>query len=89
MNIIYFNGEYVGGSATLIHHHDCGFTTGIGIFDSMLAIDGEAQYYDDHLERILHDSQTVIGLKPDFDDFENTIQTLLEKNNLGKWICAY
>lgn len=82
MSILYLNGDYVEDNAPLIHHHDSGFTTGIGIFDSMLAINGKAVYLDDHHERIMHDAQTVIGLMPDLKNFENIITTLLEKNNI-------
>lgn len=82
MSIIYFNGEYVDSTPPLIHHYDCGFTTGIGVFDSMLAINGVPQYIEDHLERILNDSKIVIGLRPDLSDFGNIIRTLIDKNNL-------
>jgi branched-chain amino acid aminotransferase len=82
MSLIYLNRDYVDSAAPLIHHHDCGFTTGIGIFDSMLAIKGKPQYMDDHLERIYHDAQTVIGMKPNLDDFDAIFAALVEKNNL-------
>jgi len=81
MSLIYLNGDYVDNTTPLIHHHDCGFTTGIGIFDSMLAINDEPQFLKDHLDRIKHDSEIVIGLKPDLNNFENIIQILAKKNN--------
>lgn len=83
MSIIYLNGDYVEDNIPLIHHRDCGFTTGIGIFDSMLAKNNKPQHLDDHLKRIMHDSKTVIGLQPNLDDFENIIQALIEKNDLN------
>jgi len=82
MSIIYLNGDYVDSTTPLIHHHDSGFTTGIGIFDSILAINNEPQFLNDHRARIIHDGKKVIGLKPDLTDFEQIIQTLIEKNNL-------
>lgn len=84
MSIIYINDEYREDSENLISHRDCGFTTGIGIFDSMLAKDGVLIHGVEHFERIIHDSKIVIGLTPSisFDNFQKTCSSLLEKNNL-------
>lgn len=82
MSILYLNGDYIKSDEPLIHHQDSGFTTGIGIFDSMLAIDRKPVHLQDHLERIMYDSKMVIGLTPDLKDFENIIHSLLEKNNI-------
>lgn len=84
MALIYLNGKYKNSDAPVIHHYDCGFTTGIGIFDSMLVIDGTPKYFGNHLERIIHDAKIVIGLKPDLNNFKNIIKDLLTKNNLEK-----
>ena len=64
MNMIFLNGEFVEDNAPLISHRDCGFTTGIGIFDSMLAKDGNLIHGQEHYERIVHDTKTVIGITP-------------------------
>ena len=84
MSIIFLNGNYVTDDQPLISHRDCGFTTGIGIFDSMLCIDGKPQHITEHFERITYDTQTVIGLALplSFNNFEHAIQTLIGKNNL-------
>lgn len=84
MSIIYFNGEFIEDNTPLISHKDCGFTTGIGIFDSMLAKDATPIHATEHFERICHDVETVIGLSSplNFTEFQRTIQTLIEKNNL-------
>ncbi len=82
MSILYLNGEYVEDTAPLIDHHDSGFTTGIGIFDSMLTVEGKPIHLQDHLERINHDTKTVIGLTPDLNNFEAIIHTVLEKNHI-------
>jgi len=84
MSIIYLNGEFTKGNKPLISHRDCGFTTGIGIFDSMLCIDGKPQHITEHFERITYDTKTVIGLTLplSFKAFERAIQTLIEENNL-------
>ena len=84
MSIIYLNDEFVKDTSLLISHKDCGFTTGIGIFDSMLAQDGVLLHVKEHYERIAHDTKTItsLTLPMNFEDFEKNCLTLLEKNNL-------
>lgn len=85
MSIIYVNGDYKDESAPLISHRDSGFMTGIGVFDSMLGVDKKPVHAQDHYDRLIHDAETVIGIKPDlsFTDFEDIIKELIEKNDLG------
>lgn len=82
MSMIYLNGDYVSADQKLISHKDCGFTTGIGIFDSMLSIDGALQYGEDHFDRIMHDSNLVIGQQPSFnyDHFSSICEHLMAQN---------
>ncbi|NQZ13234.1 MAG: aminotransferase class IV [Alphaproteobacteria bacterium] len=82
MSLIYLNGNIVPDNGALISHKDCGFTTGIGIFDSMLAKDGKPIHVIEHFERIMHDCETVIGLKPNlsFKDFCGAIAKLISQN---------
>lgn len=81
--MIYYNGALTN-EKNIISYKDCGFTTAIGIFDSMLAYDNQATHLNEHYERITHDVKTVIGL--DFslsqNEFQKTIAQLLEQNNL-------
>lgn len=86
MTMIYLNGAYKEDSTLLISHRDSGFTTGIGIFDSMLAQDGALIHGQEHFERILYDSQMVIGLQPNlsFEGFKNICIDLLQKNKIDK-----
>ncbi len=96
MNIIYLNGDFVDDNAPLISHKDCGFTTGIGIFDSMLAKDGVLIHGKEHYERIVYDTKTVIGISPPYppacggeaiaggeENFTKICQSLLQKNKLS------
>lgn len=85
MSIIYLNGDFVEDNAPLISHKDCGFTTGIGIFDSMLGHDGALIHGKEHYERIVYDTKTVIGLNLplSFEKFEETCLTLLNQNKLS------
>ena len=83
MSLIYFNGNFVEDTAPLISHRDCGFTTGIGIFDSMAAKNGIFLHGEDHFDRIMHDSKIVIGLTPDFsfNEFQKICLKLMNQNN--------
>lgn len=82
MSLIYLNGNIIEDNGTLVSHKDCGFTTGIGIFDSMLAKDGKPVHVIEHFERIMHDSEAVIGIKPNlsFKDFCGAVAHLLAHN---------
>lgn len=84
MSLIFLNGDYIKDNAPLISHRDSGFTTGIGIFDSMLAQNGEPIYIQEHYERIVHNTKIVIGFKPElsFNKFKKICYHLLKKNNL-------
>ena len=42
--MIYYNGEYTA-QENIISYNDCGFTTAIGIFDSMLALNRDCLLY--------------------------------------------
>ena len=50
MSIFYLNGDFIEDSLPAISHHDCGFTTGIGIFDSLLIKDKILIHGKDHFD---------------------------------------
>ena len=84
MNIFWLNGAFLPEEDALISPEDSGFTTGIGVFDSQLAVDGKLVYGEEHFARLMHDSEIVIQKKPDTDinAFIRTAEKLLQKNNL-------
>lgn len=84
MTVVYLNGEYKNDGKTLISHRDCGFTTGIAVFDSMLVVDGTPVHPQEHHERLIHDTETVVGLIPNlsFEEFSNVYSELLQRNDL-------
>ncbi|MEM9469443.1 MAG: aminotransferase class IV, partial [Pseudomonadota bacterium] len=86
MSKIFFNGSIIDADASLISHKDCGFTTGIGVFDSMLSIDGELQNGKEHFARLNHDANIVIGLSPtlNFEEFKEICKTLMQENKCDK-----
>lgn len=39
-----------------------------GVFDTLLAVNGKPRHYADHMERLAHDAQAVLGLLPQVPD---------------------
>ena len=83
--MIYYNGQYLNNENNIINYNDSGFTTAIGIFDSMLALNGDLIHGPDHFDRILFDCKNVIGLTPtiSYSDFNQICKKLLDKNTLS------
>ncbi|MBL4588786.1 MAG: aminotransferase class IV [Alphaproteobacteria bacterium] len=82
---IWLNEQLVTADEPHIHHYDSGFTTGIGIFDSLLCHEGTPQHGQDHLARIHHDCEIVLRASIpslNYEKFLDIIQTLLKHNNL-------
>lgn len=86
MSLVFLNGEYVEDTTNLLHHRECGYTTGIGIFDSMLADNGTPVHIAEHHSRILYDTETVMGITPSLslDKFQKICHHLLIENHLDK-----
>lgn len=84
MSDIYINGTYQDADEVSISHRNSGFTTGNGIFDSMLVKDGVALYATEHYERIIHDVKIVIGIDPNFsfENFQTAYNNLLTRNDI-------
>jgi branched-subunit amino acid aminotransferase/4-amino-4-deoxychorismate lyase len=83
--ILWMNGEFIPGPQAALPVHDSAITTGIGVFDTMLARDGKLIYGHDHYKRLMHDALAVMGLTPALgeDQFFETAEMLLKKNNLA------
>ncbi len=79
--MIFFNGQYLKDD-NIIPVNDSGFTTAIGIFDSMLSYKDELIHCIDHFDRILFDSKNVIGIEPklSFNNFVTICRKLLAEN---------
>ncbi|HPD83740.1 MAG: aminotransferase class IV [Alphaproteobacteria bacterium] len=84
MSLIYLNGQFIDDKPPVITYRDSGFTTGIGIFDSMLADKGTLVHGKEHYERIIHDVRTVMGLTcpMGFEKFEENCLKLLQDNKV-------
>jgi branched-chain amino acid aminotransferase len=84
MSIIFLNNNYINDETPFLSHRDSGFTTGIGIFDSMLVKNKQPIHINEHFERVMHDSKIVIGLQPycSPENFAVICQELIERNNI-------
>ncbi len=51
-----------------------------GVFDTLLAAHGQARYYAEHMDRLMHDAKIVLDLSP---DVPNVISALLSRNQLA------
>lgn len=60
MSAVWCNGEFLEGPLA-IAPGDRGLTHGLGVFETMLAVDGEVRALDLHLARMMHGA-TVLGL---------------------------
>ncbi len=85
MSIIFLQNDFTEDSGNIADlYHPFSFT-GLGVFDSMAAIDGECQNFDYHLERFCHDANNVMGAYDPSGILKNSAEhyrPLLSKNNL-------
>lgn len=71
MNSYWLNGIFHDGTAP---------ERGVeGVFDTLLAVRGQAQHYSDHMMRLKYDAKVVLDLSPDVPD---VIEALLSRNKL-------
>lgn len=87
MSIIYFNNKFIEDTDNIAESYAPWNYRGIGVFDSMLAIDNVPQDIDYHLERLNHDIKAVlpeITFSIDKDDAIEIYKKLLDKNDLAK-----
>jgi branched-chain amino acid aminotransferase len=66
--IYYVNGEFVPQSKAVIRVDDLGLLRGYGIFDFFKAIQGEAIFIEDHLDRFENSAQKMHLSLPDSRD---------------------
>jgi branched-chain amino acid aminotransferase len=82
-DIFWINGIHQTGGAAL-SPNDSGIAGGIGVFDSMLSVDGVLQHGDEHIARVLHDADIVIGQRPKEYDLMAAARDVLLRNDLTK-----
>lgn len=88
MSVIWKDGQFLDGTVANIYHDDGGFTNGLAVFDSMLAVDSLLQDPRPHFDRLVHDAGVVLGISPSwlpmFETLSEAWLPLLSRNNLSK-----
>lgn len=86
MNVIWKDGYFVDGLNAHIFHDDVGFSNGLAVFDSMLAVDHVLIDAKAHFDRLIHDAEMVLGLNrawiPGFESLTQAWMPLLSENTL-------
>lgn len=88
MSLLWKDGQFLDGTIPQIYHDDGGFTNGLAVFDSMLAMDGILMDARQHFDRLVHDAGTVLGIGPSwlpvFETMSEAWLPLLAQNTLTK-----
>jgi branched-chain amino acid aminotransferase len=88
MSVIWKDGNFLDGTTPTIFHDDGGFTNGLAVFDSMLAVDGILMDPRPHFDRLVHDAGVVLGISPSwlpiFETLSEAWLPLLAQNTLTK-----
>lgn len=88
MSVIWKDGQFLDGTVPQLYHDDSGFTNGLAVFDSMLAVDGILYDPRLHFDRLVHDADVVLGISPSwlpiFETLSEAWMPLLAHNNLTK-----
>lgn len=85
MSVAYKDGKFVENSKSSVPFNDSGFANGLGIFDSMMARNGDLVYGEDHFQRISYDTAIVLRLKFAMEEaqWREICAQLLEQNGLS------
>jgi len=85
MAIIWSGGKWIDESEGFVAMSDRGVLHGLGVFETMLAIDGSLQHAERH-ERRLRKSIERLGLRPDLREWDlcALAHELCRKNNLHR-----
>ncbi len=86
MSVIWKDGQFLDGMIPQVAHNDTGFSGGLGVFDTMLAVDGVLIDAKAHFERLQHDAEAVLGIGgpwlPTFSSLSEAWLPLLGENRL-------
>lgn len=83
MNSLWCNGQWLALDDFPSHASDRGLLHGLGLFETLLAVDGKPVFPQRHLARLRAASQRL-GWKLDFPDFRETVEELLVRNQLAE-----
>ncbi len=80
--IVWINGEFLPASNAVLPFSDSGLTNGLGVFDTMLAVDNVLSYPHDHFARLMRDADMVLNATPGAKDLVPVALKLLADNGL-------
>jgi branched-subunit amino acid aminotransferase/4-amino-4-deoxychorismate lyase len=81
MSLIWCNGEFLDPSAFHIAPTDRGLMHGLGLFETILALDGRPVFVRRHLDRLMQGCEKL-GWTFDFRDLESVMAELISANGL-------
>lgn len=81
MSLIWCNGEFLDPSAFHIAPTDRGLMHGLGLFETILALDGKPVFARRHLARLMQGCEKL-GWTLDFTDLESVMAELISANGL-------
>jgi branched-chain amino acid aminotransferase len=82
MTRLWCNGQWMDPLDFPVSHSDRGLTLGLGLFETVLAIDGVPVFADRHLERF-RSGCARLGWYPDLTGLESTMRELVALNELS------
>jgi branched-subunit amino acid aminotransferase/4-amino-4-deoxychorismate lyase len=83
MTQLWCNGQWLDAGDFPASPADRGVTLGLGLFETLLALDGEPVFAERHLARLL-DGCGRLGWRPDLPDLRPVMEELLRLNHLGR-----
>lgn len=83
MKVFYYNGSFVSADSACIQATDRGFLLGDGVFDTLLAIDGQPQSHQAHFDRLSRHA-ALMGLPVPGLDFADSVKDLLSRSGYTK-----
>lgn len=81
MKQLWCNGQWLEASGIRLSSTDRGVTLGLGLFETLLALDGEPVFTGRHLAR-LHGSCERLGWDPELPEIREIMVELLQRNAL-------
>lgn len=81
MNPLWCNGQWLEARDLPVSPTDRGMILGLGLFETILAVDGEPVFLERHLARLRASCQRL-GWQPDLPDLREIMRDLLQRNNL-------
>lgn len=82
MSHVWINGNFIPHADAAIPVNDSGLSNGIGVFDTMLALDGAPQFANEHFARLRRHADIVMGKPVPAHDFAAIAEELLKRAGL-------